>query len=68
MGEASLAAALVLCSAAVVVGLWGFTAITGWVADTSPGLLCEVYARRDKPEAVPSKGTIWRVITHTDAA
>ena len=66
--EHPLAAVLVLCSAAVVAGMRGFTAIAGWVADTPPGLLREVYARCGKPEAVPSKGTIWQVITHTDAA
>ena len=64
--EHPLAAVLALCSAAVVAGMRGFTAIAGWVADTPPGLLREVYARCGHPAAVPSKATIWQVITHTD--
>jgi predicted transposase YbfD/YdcC len=66
--EHPLAAVLVLCAAAVVAGMRGFTAIAGWVADTPPGLLHEVYARCGKPAATPSKGTIWQVVTNTDAA
>jgi predicted transposase YbfD/YdcC len=68
-GEHPLAAVLVLCAAAVVAGMRGFTAIAGWVADAPPGLLGEVYARCGKSAAVvPSKGTIWQVLTNTDAA
>lgn len=63
-----LAAVLVLCAAAVVAGMRGFTAIAGWVADTPPAMLAGVYARCGKPPAVPSKGTIWQVLTHVDAA
>jgi predicted transposase YbfD/YdcC len=63
-----LAAVLVLCSAAVVAGMRGFTAIAGWVTDTPPAMLAGVYARCGKPPAVPSKSTIWQVVTHLDAA
>jgi predicted transposase YbfD/YdcC len=63
-----LAAVLVLCAAAVVAGMRGYTAIAGWVADTPPALLRQVYARCGRPAAVPSKSTIWQVITHTDPA
>jgi predicted transposase YbfD/YdcC len=63
-----LAAVLVLCSAAVVAGMRGFTAIAGWVTDTPPAMLAGVYARCGKPPGVPSKSTIWQVVAHTDAA
>ena len=43
-----LAAVLVLCSAAVVAGMRGFTAIAGWVTDTPPAMLAGVYARCGK--------------------
>jgi predicted transposase YbfD/YdcC len=65
--EHSLAAVLTLCAAAVVAGMRGYTAIAGWVADTPPELLQQVYARCGQPAAVPSKGTIWQVSTRTDA-
>ena len=63
-----LAAVLVLCSAAVVAGMRGFTAIAGWVTDTPPAMLTRVYTRCGKPAAVPSKSTIWQVATRVDAA
>ncbi|WP_051808429.1 ISAs1 family transposase [Actinoplanes subtropicus] len=63
-----LAAVLVLCAAAVVAGMRGFTAIAGWVSDTPPSMLATVYARCGKPAAVPSKSTIWQVVTRVDAA
>jgi predicted transposase YbfD/YdcC len=63
-----LAAVLVLCAAAVVAGMRGFTAIAGWVTDTPPAVLAGVYARCGKPPAVPSKSTIWQVVTRVDAA
>jgi predicted transposase YbfD/YdcC len=63
-----LAAVLVLCAAAVVAGMRGFTAIAGWVTDTPPAVPAGVYARCGKPPAVPSKSTIWQVVTHVDAA
>jgi predicted transposase YbfD/YdcC len=62
-----LAAVLTLCAAAVVAGMRSFTAIAGWVADTPPHLLHELYHRCGKPPLPPSKGTIWRVVTDADA-
>jgi predicted transposase YbfD/YdcC len=66
--EHPLAAVLTLCAAAVVAGMRGFTAIAGWVADTPPGLLRQLYDRCGKAAAVPSKGTIWQAVTNTDPA
>ena len=63
-----LAAVLVLCAAAVVAGMRGFTAIAGWVTDTPQAVLAGVYARGGMPPAVPSKTTIWQVVTRVDAA
>jgi predicted transposase YbfD/YdcC len=63
-----LAAVLTLCAAAVVAGMRGYVAIAGWVADTPPGLLGEIYARCGMPPVPPSKTTVWEVVTHTDAA
>jgi predicted transposase YbfD/YdcC len=63
-----LAAVLVLCAAAVVAGMRGFTAIAGWVTDTPPPMLAMVYSRCGKPPLVPSKSTIWQVVTRVDAA
>jgi hypothetical protein len=61
------AAVLALCAAAVVAGMRGYTAIAGWIADTPPHLLRDLYHRRGKPPLPPSKGTIWRLVTDTDA-
>jgi predicted transposase YbfD/YdcC len=66
--EHPLAAVLTLCAAAVVAGMRGFTAIAGWVADTPPELLDQLYSRCGKPALVPSKSTIWLVVTNTDTA
>jgi predicted transposase YbfD/YdcC len=66
--EHPLAAVLALCAGAVVAGMKSFTAIAGWVADTPPSLLRQVYDRCGKPAVVPSKGTIWQVVTNADAA
>jgi predicted transposase YbfD/YdcC len=63
-----VAAVLTLAAAAVVGGMRSFTAIAGWVADTPPMLLGRLYARCGQPPAVPSKATIWRVLTGTDPA
>ncbi len=60
-------AVLTLAAAAVVGGMRSFTAIAGWVADTPPGLLEQLYARCGRVAAVPSKCTIWRVVTGADA-
>jgi hypothetical protein len=46
----------------------GYTAITGWVADASPAILTDLYLRSGAaPASPPSKTTIWRVLTDTDA-
>jgi predicted transposase YbfD/YdcC len=65
--EHPLAAVLALCAGAVVAGMKSFTAIAGWVADTPPQLLRQLYTRCGKPALVPSKGTIWQVVTNADA-
>src|SRR5262249_52945400 len=54
------AAVWALCAGAVVAGMKSFTAIAGWVADTPPPLLRQLYARCGKPALAPSKGTIWQ--------
>ena len=66
--EHPAAAVLTLCAAGVVAGMRSFTAIAGWVADTPPWLLHQIYDRFGKPALVPSKGTIWQVVTNADAA
>jgi len=63
-----VAAVLALSAAAVVGGMRSFTAIAGWVADTPPGLLAQLYTRCGQPSAVPSKATIWRILTGADPA
>jgi hypothetical protein len=62
-----VAAVLTLAAAAVVAGMRSFTAIAGWVADTPSTLLEPLYARCGQKPAVPSKATIWRVVTGSDA-
>jgi hypothetical protein len=61
-------AVLTLAAAAVVGGMRSFTAIAGFIVDTPPGLLEQLYARCVKAPAVPSKATIWRVLTGADPA
>jgi hypothetical protein len=63
-----VAVVLALAAAVVVGGMRSFTAIAGWVADTPPGLLRQLYARCGQVSAVPSKATIWRVLTGADPA
>jgi len=59
---------LALAAAAVVAGMKGYTAITGWVADVPAAVLAELYLRAGAvPAGPPSKTTIWRVLTDTDA-
>jgi predicted transposase YbfD/YdcC len=59
---------LALAAAAVVAGMRGYTAITGWVADVPPAILADVYLRSGAAAAPPpSKTTIWRVLTDADA-
>ena len=60
-------AVLALAAAAVVAGMRGYTAITGWVADVPAPILTDVYLRSGAaPAPAPSKTTIWRVLTDTD--
>lgn len=62
------AAVLALAAAAVVAGMKGYTAITGWVADVPPAILADLYLRSGAaPAPPPSKTTIWRVLTDADA-
>jgi predicted transposase YbfD/YdcC len=59
-----VAAVLALAAAAVVAGMKGYTAITGWVADVPPAILADLYLRSGAaPAPPPSKTTIWRVLT-----
>jgi len=59
---------LALAAAAVVAGMRGYTAITGWVNDVPAEVLAELYIRAGAlPTGPPSKTTIWRVLTDTDA-
>jgi predicted transposase YbfD/YdcC len=63
-----VAAVLALAAAAVVAGMKGYTAITGWVADVPPAILADLYLRSGAaPAPPPSKTTIWRVLTGADA-
>ena len=62
-----VAAVLALAAAAVVAGMKGYTAITGWVADVPPAILADLYLRTGAaPAPPPSKTTIWRVLTDAD--
>jgi predicted transposase YbfD/YdcC len=62
-----VAAVLALAAAAVVAGMKGYTAITGWVADVPPAILAGLYLRSGAaPAPPPSKTTIWRVLTDAD--
>ena len=59
-----VAAVLALAAAAVVAGMKGYTAISGWVADVPPATLAGLYLRCGTAAAPPpSKTTIWRVLT-----
>jgi hypothetical protein len=66
--EHPAAAVLALCAAVLVAGMRSFTAIAGWIADAPPRLLHRLYDRLGKPPLTPSKGTIWQVVTNSDAA
>lgn len=62
-----VAVVLALAAAAVVAGMGGYTAITGWVADVPVEVLAGLYRRVGAdPVAAPSKSTIWRVLTDAD--
>jgi predicted transposase YbfD/YdcC len=59
-----VAAVLALAAAAVVAGMKGYTAITGWVAGVPPAILADLCLRSGAaPAPPPSKTTIWRVLT-----
>lgn len=61
-------AVLALAAAAVVAGMKGYTAIAGWVKDVPAPVLADLYLRAGAaPAPPPSKATIWRVVTDTDA-
>jgi predicted transposase YbfD/YdcC len=63
-----VAAVLALAAAAVVAGMKGYTAISGWVKDVPLPVLADLYLRAGaRPAGPPSKATIWRVITDADA-
>jgi predicted transposase YbfD/YdcC len=63
-----VAAVLALAAAAVVAGMKGYTAISGWVADVPPAVLAGLYLRSGAaPAPPPSKTTIWRVLTDAGA-
>ena len=67
-GIIAVAAVLALAAAAVVAGMKGYTAITGWVSDVPPAILAGLYLRSGAaPAPPPSKSTIWRVLTDADA-
>lgn len=56
-----VAAVLALAATAVVAGMKGYTAITGWVADVPAAILADLYLRSGAaPAPPPSKTTIWR--------
>src|SRR5437763_16658621 len=59
---------LALAAAATVAGMKGYTAMAGWVADVPEGIVTDLYLRAGAPPAGrPSRSTIWRVCTDTDA-
>ena len=63
-----VAAVLALAAAAVVAGMKGYTAISGWVRDVPPAVLADLYMRAGAhPARPPSEATIWWVITDADA-
>jgi len=63
-----VAAVLALAAAAVVAGMRGYTAITGWIADVPGAILADLYLRSGAaPAPPPSKTTLWRVLTDADA-
>jgi predicted transposase YbfD/YdcC len=63
-----VAVVLALVAAATVAGSRGYTAMTGWVADVPAEVLTSLYTRvAARPAGRPSRSTIWRVCTDTDA-
>jgi hypothetical protein len=66
--EHPLPAVLALCAGTVVAGMASFTAIASWVTDVPADLLTGLYARCGQAARVPSKATLWRVVTEIDPA
>jgi predicted transposase YbfD/YdcC len=66
--EHPVAAVLTLSAAAVLAGMRSFTAIAGWTRDVSPATLDRLYERCGLPAGMPSRSTLWRVLTGADAA
>jgi predicted transposase YbfD/YdcC len=63
-----VAVVLALAAAAVVAGMKGYTAISGWVKDVPPPVLADLYMRAGaSPARPPSRATVWRVVTGADA-
>jgi len=63
-----VALVLALVAAATVAGSKGYTAISGWVADVPADILNDLYLRVEaRPAGRPSRSTLWRVCTDTDA-
>jgi predicted transposase YbfD/YdcC len=59
---------LALVAAATVAGMTGYTAMAGWVADVPQATLTDLYLRAGAlPVGRPSRSTLWRVCTDTDA-
>jgi predicted transposase YbfD/YdcC len=65
--EHPVAAALTLAAAAVLAGMHSFTAVAGWVRDVAPGMIERLYVRCGLPAGMPSRSTLWRVLTGADA-
>jgi predicted transposase YbfD/YdcC len=63
-----VAVVLALVAAATIAGSKGYTAMTGWVADVPAEVVASLYTRVNaRPAGRPSRSTIWRVCTDTDA-
>lgn len=63
-----VAVVLALSAAATVAGMRGYTAIAGWIADVPGEILADLYMRAGAaPAGPPSKSTIWRILSATDA-
>ena len=59
---------LALAATAVVAGMKGRTAITGWIADVPPAILAEVYLVSGAAAAPPPpETTMWWVLTDAGA-
>lgn len=62
------AVVLALVAAATVAGMSGYTAMAGWVADVPQPVVTDLYLRAGAlPVGRPSRSTLWRVCTDTDA-